>query len=99
MEGRLLDSPCSDECLPSRDYGVAPRSPPEEERAVLGCCAVQQQLEAAGSDMDTIPEEETGSASSELLTESSHLDSDRSEPEDSSESPLPRDTPEEGSGE
>lgn len=111
MEGRLLDSPDTDVCLPGFDvaagmYGVLPPPPEEERAAVEGCCSGSQHpseaadaaalLEGAGSDMDTIPEEETGS---ELLTESSQLDSDRSEPEDSSESPLPRDTPDEGSEE
>ncbi|KAH8041046.1 hypothetical protein HPB51_013706 [Rhipicephalus microplus] len=111
MEGRLLDSPDSDVCAPGRGvaagmYGAPPPPPEEERAAVEGCCSEARHsteatvsaalLEGAGSDMDTIPEEETGS---ELLTESSQLDSDRSEPEDSSESPLPRDTPEEGSGE
>nr|XP_037268177.1 uncharacterized protein LOC119159499 isoform X2 [Rhipicephalus microplus] len=111
MEGRLLDSPDSDVCAPGRGvaagmYGAPPPPPEEERAAVEGCCSEARHsteatvsaalLEGAGSDMDTIPEEETGS---ELLTESSQLDSDRSEPEDSSESPLPRDTPEEGSEE
>lgn len=112
MEGRLLDSPCSDVCRDARCLSSSGgRSPPpeDEERDVVGCCAAHSGeagsallLEGStGSDMDTIPEEESASASSELLTESSHLDSDRSdgEEEDSSESPMPRDTPEDGSGE
>ncbi|KAG0410764.1 hypothetical protein HPB47_012113, partial [Ixodes persulcatus] len=59
------------------------------------CDASRDECDLLGlNDMDTIPEEETSSATSELSTETSHLESDRSELGDlsSSESPVPRET-------